>query len=227
VELDSSFGNQFTKGCHPNVVMINAIDAHHFSSVHNLPVDVQFDSIDLNDNCIQFNNTTHIPQSNFLLRFISRFYANALTYSMCYWNGSTGSVTVGPDFLHCHIMFALRPTKEGKTEGQTILVTPKRKGLFGKLINPIILYATKCVGNYFAKGDTQVFETINFSFKTPIKEDQSIIKFIQHTEKQKTCDWGFGKINDNQREKQIDEVEIGANQSSPQYEAGDSERALS
>lgn len=199
-ELDASFGNQFVKECHPNVVMINAIDAHHFTSVHKLPVDVQFEALALNENCIQFNNTTHIPQTNFLLRFISKFYANALTYSMCYWNGSTGSVTVGPDFLHCHIIFALRPTKEGHTEGQTILVTPKRKGLMGKILNPIILFATKCVGNYFAKGDTQVFQTINFSFKTPIKEDYSIIKFIQHTEKQKTCDWGFGKERENNEE---------------------------
>ena len=60
-------------------------------------------------------------------------------------------------------------------------------------MNPIILWATKCVGNYFAKGDTEVFKTIRFKLNRPIKEDESIIKFIQHLEKQKTCDWGFGE----------------------------------
>lgn len=190
--LDYSHGNCFIKKCHPNVVMINAIDAHHFTSVHNLPVDVKFDTQELNENCITFENRTTIPRTQFLLKFFSKFYSKYLTYNMCYWNGSTGSVTVGPDFLHCHIIFALKPTKEGYAHGQTILVTPKRKGIL-RLFNPIILFATKLVGNYFAKGDTQVFETIKFSFQNPIKEDDSIIKFIQHTEKMKCASWGFAK----------------------------------
>jgi phenylpropionate dioxygenase-like ring-hydroxylating dioxygenase large terminal subunit len=193
IPLDSSFGNQFIKGCHPNIMMINAIDAHHFSSVHELPVDVKFDTVVLSEQTIQFNNTTKIPQKKWYLRFISRFYANALTYSMSYSAGSTGSVTVGPDFLHCHIIFALRPTPEGKAEGLTILVTKKRKGLKRLLFSPVVLFATKCVGNYFAKGDTEVFKSIKFNFQNPIKEDKAIIDFIQHLEKQKCVDWGFGR----------------------------------
>jgi phenylpropionate dioxygenase-like ring-hydroxylating dioxygenase large terminal subunit len=193
IELDSSFGNTFIKGCHPNVVMINAIDAHHFTSVHNMPVTVEFETTPLNQNSIQFNNTTSVPKTKWYLKLYGKFYAKNLTYSMVYTSGSTGSVTVGPDFLHCHIIFALRPTSEGEAEGLTILVTKKRKGLIGLFINPIILFATKCVGNYFAKGDTEVFKTIKFKLKRPIKEDESIIKFIQHLEKQPTCLWGFGQ----------------------------------
>ncbi len=194
VELDSSFGNQFKKECHPNIMMINAIDAHHFTSVHELPVDVKFEAVNLSSNTIQFNNTTKIPRKKWYLRFISKFYSDVLTYSMSYTAGSTGSVTVGPDFLHCHIIFALRPTSEGKAEGLTILVTKKRSGLEGLLLNSIILFATKCVGNYFAKGDTEVFKSIRFNFNNPIKEDEAVIKFIQHLEKQKCVKWGFGKL---------------------------------
>jgi phenylpropionate dioxygenase-like ring-hydroxylating dioxygenase large terminal subunit len=196
VEVDHAFGNQFVKDCHPNVVMINAIDAHHFTSVHHLPVDVQFETKALSPNSIQFNNITQIPPTKWYLRFFSKFYAGNLTYSMCYTAGSTGSVTVGPDFLHCHIIFALRPTADGKAEGLTILITPKKavKNKLGFLcaFNPIILFATMLVGNYFAKGDTEVFRTIQFKFKRPIKEDNSIIRFMQHLEKQKTALWGFG-----------------------------------
>lgn len=188
--LDHSFGNNFTKECHPNVVMINAIDAHHFTSVHKLPVDVKFVTTELSRDTIQFENCTYIPKTKWYLRFFRKFYSNFLTYNMVYTAGSTGSVTVGPDFLHCHIIFALRPTSEGKTEGLTILLTKKRRGLVGLIMNPIILYATKLVGNYFAKGDTEVFKTIKFKLGRPIKEDDSIIKFMQHLERQKTCLWG-------------------------------------
>lgn len=93
-------------------------------------------------------------------------------------------------------MFAIRPTADGRSEGQTILVTKKRKGILGKIINSILLFLTKIVGGYFAKGDTEVFKTIRFSFKNPLIEDHAIIKFIQHAENQKTCDWGFGKVHE-------------------------------
>lgn len=191
-DLDSTYGNQFNKNCHPNLVMINAIDAHHFTSVHNFPVEVKFETKVLSENTIAFENQTFIPKTRPYLKFFAKFYKGALRYNMCYTSASTGSVTVGPDFLHCHIIFALRPTKDGGTEGQTLLVTKKRKGLAGFFLNPIILWATKQVGNYFAKGDTRIFETIKFKFNHPIKEDDSIIKFIQHAEKMETCDWGFG-----------------------------------
>jgi phenylpropionate dioxygenase-like ring-hydroxylating dioxygenase large terminal subunit len=98
--------------------------------------------------------------------------------------------------LHCHIIFALRPNAQGHAEGLTILLTPNgahsTKLGWLNLFNPIILFATKLVGNYFAGGDTEVFKTIKFKFNRPIKEDSSIIKFMQHLEKQKTARWGFG-----------------------------------
>ncbi len=194
-EVDFTHGTPFVKDCHPNVMMINAIDAHHFTSVHHLPVLLYLKPRVIDSNTIQFNNETHVPQSNWLTRLIGSFYSGPLTYSLCYFNASTGTVTIGPDFLHFHIMFAIRPTKEGKAEGQTILVTKKRKGILGKVFNKILLFLTKVVGNYFAKGDTEVFKTINFKFKHPLAEDHAIIKFIQHAEKQKLCEWGFGKVS--------------------------------
>ncbi|HEX4924622.1 MAG TPA: aromatic ring-hydroxylating dioxygenase subunit alpha [Bdellovibrionales bacterium] len=187
---DAILGNQFEKNCHPSVVMINAIDAQHFNSVHNIPVELYLKPERVNENCINFNNQTKIPTSNPLLRFAGRFYKGPLTYNMSYWYGATGSVTVGPDFLHFHIIFALRPTLDGRTEGQTILVTKRRSGVFGKLFNRVVLFLTKVVGNYFAKGDTLIFQTIKFNFQTPIKADQAIISFIQHAEKQRLATWG-------------------------------------
>nr|AUN37173.1 aminopyrrolnitrin oxidase PrnD [uncultured bacterium] len=190
-ECDFLLANRFVKDCHPNVMMINAIDAQHFNSVHNLPVDLNLEPMVINDNCIQFSNTTKLPQTSALTRFLSRFYKDALTYALCYFFASTGTVTIGPDFLHFHIMFALRPTRDGKSEGQTILITRRRDSLLGKLWSRILLWLTGIVGAYFAKGDTQIFKSIKFNFRTPIKADSSIIRFIEHAEKQQTIDWGL------------------------------------
>jgi phenylpropionate dioxygenase-like ring-hydroxylating dioxygenase large terminal subunit len=188
---DYLLANRFVKACHPNVMMINAIDAQHFNSVHHLPVELHLEPARLSPGCIQFTNTTAIPRTRWWTRLLARFYRKRLTYDLCYFFGSTGTVTLGPDFLHFHIMFALRPTKDGGSEGQTILLTKKRDGFFGKLLSFVLLMLTRVVGAYFAKGDTLIFKTIQFNLRTPIKADAAIIQFIQHAEKQRAMDWGL------------------------------------
>lgn len=188
-ECDVSFGSPFQKNCHPNVVMINAIDAHHFNTVHNFPIDIVFEKQELNENAITFSNTTRGGDESWVIKLIRPLYKNEGTYKMCYWYGSTGTVTLGPDIFHFHIMFALRLVEGGKTEGQTILITKKRPGLLGWLFNRVVLWVTWMVGSYFAKGDTQVFKTIKFDFKTPTIADRSIVEFIEQVETQKPLKW--------------------------------------
>jgi phenylpropionate dioxygenase-like ring-hydroxylating dioxygenase large terminal subunit len=187
---DSILGTSFLKNCHPHVVLINAIDAHHFNTVHNLPLKIVFEKQELPENAIIFRNITRGGEKSILLKLIRPFYKNEVTYTMCYWYGSTGTVTLGPDFLHFYIMFALRLSEGGKTEGQTILMTKKRPGFLGWLFNLLLLWLTQQVGNYFAQGDTQVFQTIQFDLKTPISADRSILQFIEHVEGQKSLAWG-------------------------------------
>jgi phenylpropionate dioxygenase-like ring-hydroxylating dioxygenase large terminal subunit len=189
-DCDAMVVGSFVKKCHPNVMMINAIDEHHFNSVHNLPVDLYMQSRALNENVIMFSNATGMPDSNAFTRFAGRFYEGPLTYSMCYWFGSTGSVTVGPDFMHFHIMFTLRMLDSGGAEGKTICITKKREGAVGRAQSGIALALSKVVGDYFAKGDTQIFETIKFDFKTPTKADHAIIDFIKHVDTQRGVRFG-------------------------------------
>lgn len=195
-ECDAALGARFVKNCHPNVVMINAIDAHHFNTVHNLPLDIVFEKSELNENAIAFSNTTRGGDESSFVKLIRPLYANEVTYSICYWYGSTGTVTLGPDFFHFYIMFALRPIECAKTEGQTILITKKRPGIWGWIFNRFVLGLTWMVGSYFAKGDTQIFQTIKFDFKTPTKADRSIIEFIEHVEAQKPLRWETWETGD-------------------------------
>jgi phenylpropionate dioxygenase-like ring-hydroxylating dioxygenase large terminal subunit len=189
-DCDAVVAGSFVKKCHPNVMMINAIDEHHFNSVHDLPVDLHMQSRALNENVMTFSNTTGMPDSNAFTRFARRFYEGPLTYSMCYWFGSTGSVTVGPDFFHFHIMFTLRMLDGGGAEGKTICITKKRRGAAGRALSRTALALSKVVGDYFAKGDTRVFETIKFDMKTPTKADHAIIDFIRHVDTQRAMRFG-------------------------------------
>lgn len=185
-----SVGNFFVKNCHPNVVMVNAIDEQHFHTVHNLPGDVlNMEPRRLSAQHIEFKNTGTVPDTSALGKFLGRFYENALTYNLDYWYGSTGTVTLGPDFLHLYLMFALRLSSTGKTEGYAIAFTRKATSPFASLfLNPLLMLLTKIAGFYFAKGDTRIFNSIKFDFKTPIASDHAVLAFIQHLEKQQPFD---------------------------------------
>ena len=188
VDCDVALSYRFERNCHPNVLMINAIDAHHFNSVHNLPLEVKFKAAALNDHALCLDNVTRGGEASRFVKLIRPLYRNEVTYKMCYWYGSTGTVTLGPDFFHFHIMFALRPMPGGRTEGWTMLVTPKRVGR--RLVNPLVLWITRQVAAYFATGDIQVFEGIRFDFKTPLQADRSILQFVRHVNRQNALNWG-------------------------------------
>jgi phenylpropionate dioxygenase-like ring-hydroxylating dioxygenase large terminal subunit len=180
-----ALGNRFYKNCHPNVVMINAIDEQHFHTVHQLPGSIlQMEPDIINQHNIAFRNKGCMPNTHWIGKLLSRFYKGALTYEMSYWYGHVGTTTFGPDFLHFHLMFALRQTADGKTEGQTIAFTRYRKGLLGGMLSKMILCLTKIAGCYFAKGDTQIFQTIQFNLKNPLAADRAIIHFKNHLEQQ-------------------------------------------
>ncbi len=190
---DAVLSGSFRRNCHPNVVLINAIDAHHFNSVHDLPLEVRFQTKALSKAALQFSNTTRGGEASRFVKLIQPLYPEAVTYRMCYWYGSTGTVTVGPDWLNFYLMFALRPAVNGSaggaTEGWVVLLAPERSGLLGWLFNRVALAMTKGVAAYFAKGDREVFDSIRFDFKTPLAADRSISQFVQHVDKQRAIAW--------------------------------------
>jgi len=182
--------NRFEKRCHPNVLLINAIDEQHFHSVHRLPGSILcMEAVPRSSANVEFRNIGHVPTSSWLGRLVARFYKGPLTYSMSYWYGSLGFVTFGPDFLHFHLMFALRRSDEGGTEGQTIAFTRYRSGWLGWLISKLLLHFTALAARYFAHGDTRVFQTIRFRFGNPIVADRAVVTFIRHLETQPLAAW--------------------------------------
>jgi phenylpropionate dioxygenase-like ring-hydroxylating dioxygenase large terminal subunit len=188
-ECDFTLAAHFFTNCHPNVTIVNSIDAQHFNTVHQLPLEIVFEKQELHQNAIIFGNTTPIIENSFLIRLLRHFYKNPLTYSICYWYGTISIVTIGTDALHVHIMFATRLISGGKAEGQVLFFVKKRKGFFGWLFNRVVLWITKFLGSLFVKGDNKIFQTIQFDLKTPLAGDQSIMQFMNHLERQKTLMW--------------------------------------
>ncbi|OUS32534.1 hypothetical protein A9Q99_00215 [Gammaproteobacteria bacterium 45_16_T64] len=203
-EVDVTFAKPYVKNCHPNIVMSDAIDAQHFRSVHRIPGDIlNLAGEKIDDNTLHYANVAGVPTDSPIGKLLAIFYKTQLTYSLCYWGGCAGSVTVGPDFQRFHIIYANRLGDNGVSEGQVILLTKRRKTAIGRLYGKSLLLATRIVSDYFADGDTPQFDTIKFDFKTPIKDDKTILQFMSHVEGLPVADWGFSKPN------RIDSVQVG------------------
>ncbi|HYR33661.1 MAG TPA: aromatic ring-hydroxylating dioxygenase subunit alpha [Burkholderiales bacterium] len=187
---DTLIANRFKKRCHPSVMLINAIDEQHFRSVHHLPGSIlRMEAVPRSTANIEFRNAGRVPTGSRLGRFIARFYKGPLTYAMSYWYGSLGFVTFGPDFMHLHLMFALRRSDDGGTEGQAIAFTRRRRGALGWLVNRLLLKFTAIAARYFAHGDTRVFQSIRFELRNPIAADRAVVAFIRHLEAQPPAAW--------------------------------------
>jgi hypothetical protein len=70
-----------------------------------------------------------------------------------------------------------------------LVFTPKRRGPHGWLINRVVLWLTRLAGNYFSVGDTKVFQSIRFDYRTPVAADRAVQAFIRHLEQQPLADW--------------------------------------
>lgn len=114
--------------------MVNAIDEQHFRGVHRLPGEIlTMQPHEKAHYRIAFPNEGKMPRTHWLGRVLARFYKDRFTYRLSYWYGSNGMITFVPEFLH--LMFALRLTEKGKTEGRTLVFTRRRRGVFGRIFN--------------------------------------------------------------------------------------------
>ncbi|MFN9617954.1 MAG: Rieske 2Fe-2S domain-containing protein [Dolichospermum sp.] len=184
-EFDFVIGGEFSINCHPNVLLLQGIDTQRISIVYKLPLKIVLEKQELNQNAIIFSTITNITSKSFWLKLYRKFFNSSLNYSICYWYGTTSIITVGNDLTHLHIIFTTRILPGGKTQGQTLLMCKKRKGMFGKLINKLILWVGKSMSDRLLKNHDQILQNMRFYLKNPIKADLSIIQFINHLERQK------------------------------------------
>jgi phenylpropionate dioxygenase-like ring-hydroxylating dioxygenase large terminal subunit len=185
---DVIFGKTSLLNCHPNVMMVNAIDGQHFQTIHKMSP-LSFDKEELNHNAILFSNITSCERDSWLIKLIRRLSKISLNYSVCYWYGSTGIISFGLRRRLIHIMFAMRLGKGGRAEGQTIYLIKKQRGIWAFLSNLFLLNLTKIWAKSFINEDNKLFQTIRFDLKSPLDTDQSILQFINHLEKQKPLQW--------------------------------------
>lgn len=177
---------RWRKNCHPNVVLINAIDEQHFRTVHRVPGEaLRLETTSVTPAHFRASNTGAPPKHTWLWRVLAFFYRETkLVYDIDYYSGTTGCVRLGPDWARLYLMFAVRPDAHGKAEGVTIALTRGGRGWLGAVRAWFMLRIAAVAGAYFSVGDTKVFNSIRFDLQSPIPADRTVRAYVRHVERQ-------------------------------------------
>ncbi|MBD2252323.1 aromatic ring-hydroxylating oxygenase subunit alpha [Nostoc parmelioides] len=185
-DYEAVLGSSFVINCHPHLMMLNAIDTQYFQGVQVL--DIGFEKQELNQNAIIFSKYKRQYHDLPFKKVFRPLYKNPI-YSICYWYGSTFTLTVGTDLRRCYLMLALRLIPGEQVEVQTIFFIKQRKGLFGWLFNRLMLWLSNSLVQELISDERNILQTMQFNLRNPIKVDQSIMQLINHVELQKPLMW--------------------------------------
>jgi phenylpropionate dioxygenase-like ring-hydroxylating dioxygenase large terminal subunit len=183
----------FERSCHHHICMMNGIDAQHLRTVHQLRIEM---SLALHQNqggtIIDFILNGEFPKTTLRERIARKILGANYQYSMRYADGCMGLLTMMQNvrfFPPLHIIYAYTPIPPRATRIQPIYVTQKRKGIFGWLINRLLIFLTK-LAYYALRGeDGKIYDNIRFNPQTLLDIDLPLVKYINYVNNLEPCIW--------------------------------------
>lgn len=196
-QLEALFIKEATLFAHHHVMMANGVDLQHFASVHGLDIAFDYQITNQADGVFDWTLRGQIPVNNLKGRLARRLLGPEFEYHVRFAGGSIISITYGSDqrFMgfklpSLQILWGCLPQESGISKVRIFLVTPKRKGLTGKLTTLLIHLSTLALLTLLKDEDVEAFPHMRFNTHRLIKEDASLGRLIQLTNQLELSDWG-------------------------------------
>ena len=183
---------------HHHVMMANGIDLQHFSAVHNLDVEFDFEVEDTNDHVFEWNLEGEIPNKGLKNQFLRWLLGPKVGYQARFAGGSIVTLTYGPNqrfrgtgfkIPALHILWGCVPQLNGISHVHIFIVTQRNAGLWGWLKSKVFTFLTIALLIALRDDDIKAFPHMRFNPKSLIKADKSVARFIQLTEKLRLSTW--------------------------------------
>jgi len=188
---------------HHHVMMANGIDLQHFSAVHNLDVEFNFEVEDTNGHVFEWNLEGEIPDTGLKNRFLRWLLGPKVGYKARFAGGSIVSLTYGPNqrfrgtgfkIPALHILWGCVPRLTGVSHVHIFIVTHRTSGLWGWIKSKTFTFLTIALLIALRDDDIKAFPHMRFNPKFLLKADKSVARFIQLTEKLRLSTWsGLGR----------------------------------
>lgn len=199
-QVSALYVKEITLFAHHHVMMANGIDLQHFATVHKLDIDFDYQIEDTEQGVFQWTLRGKIPDTSFKGRLARHLLGEEYEYRVKFAGGSIVTITYGSDqrFMgkklpSLQVLWGCLPQENGISKVRIFFVTKTRKGLIGKLTNGLLYFLTLLMLSMLRDEDIDAFPNMRFNTHRLIKEDTSLARFIQLTNKLDLSDWGHIK----------------------------------
>jgi nitrite reductase/ring-hydroxylating ferredoxin subunit len=176
------------RNCHFTFILGSGVDEDHFNFVHRKTTDasgpIEFMVDRISNAVIRFRNVAVIPRSNPKSKLLNWLYNGTVVYDVTYWNGTTALARLGFPWLPMYSIFAYRPGPDGRSHAVNIYLSPRRKGLLGRLKSHLALSLTKAILRNGGNEDRPFQNSIRLRLGAQSATNPPFDKFVAYIEDQ-------------------------------------------
>lgn len=195
--LTALFLKEVTLFAHHHVMMANGVDLQHFASVHQLDIAFDYQIEASEQGVFDWVLRGELPVNTLKGRLARWLLGPTFEYRTRFAGGSVVSLTYGSDqyfrgrkLPSLQILWGCLPLDNGTSKARIFLVTEQRPGLWGRLVNAGIYALTIALLTMLRDEDVGAFPHMRFNTHRLIREDASLARLIQLTNKLALSDWG-------------------------------------
>lgn len=197
-EVDWIFIRRCTLFAHHHVMMANGLDTQHFSAVHGLDIDFEFEVQQTNPYVFDWVLRGDLPANGWRARFAKWLLGSQIGYRVRIAGGSVAAITYGDGarfrgygfkLPSLHVFWGCVPLKSGVSEVRIFLVMKKQRGLFGWIRKWSQAIVTLGLLTILKDDDVKAFPNMRFNTGALIPADASVAKLVQMLNRMPISPW--------------------------------------
>lgn len=196
-DLSAFFLKEISLFAHHHVMMANGVDLQHFATVHKLDIQFDYQIQDHEDGVFDWVLRGELPTNSLKGKLARFFLGPEFEYRTRFAGGSIVAITYGSNqsfkgikLPSLQVLWGCLPLENGISKARIFLVTEARKGLTGKCFNALVYVFTMMLLTLLRDEDVEAFPHMRFNTHRLIKEDASLARLIQLTNRLELSDWG-------------------------------------
>lgn len=186
-EFEGSYLGEVELFAHHHIMMINGIDLQHFSAVHNLDIDFEFESEDKKNGVFDWHLRGALPDRGFKAKLGRWLLGEQFSYSVRFAGGSLVAISYGVNqrfrgkgrlLPALHIVWGCMPQPEGNSKVKIFLLNKKRTGIIGFIKSAFLKALTLGLLTILKDEDVKAFPNFRFSPTAVLAKDKSVARLI-------------------------------------------------
>jgi len=183
---------------HHHVMMANGIDLQHFSAVHNLDVEFDFEIDESSPLVFEWKLEGDLPTIGLKNKFLRVLLGPKVGYDARFAGGSIVTLNYGPNqrwrgkgfkLPSLYILWGCLPQTDGVSRVHIFIVTKKQPGLWGWIKSKALILLSTALLLTLRDDDIKAFPHMRFNPKNLIQADRSVARLIQLTDRLPISSW--------------------------------------